>query len=399
MFVLKKNFLLDISIQPYEKRRSEKLVESKFTSQDFCSNTLLLSNVFGLSNLGIYSYPNGLFQESNSTLSQNENQCFNISDYVDPEPLAIHGPSDIIVNCLQEMTVPGIKEENNLTIESPASVSTENVASELENINIDFKTEDDNSPTSDTSMEQDEIQNISEKRCKRTIFISSEEDNYADDPNFIHFLRTTKTFHQKIDKNSNNDLPRKKVTNSWDSLESVVYVKNETIESAFTEMKKKFARDGKVDKYGKVPELLLFHGTSIESINKIIEDNFVIDKNPAERSKVMLFGRGVYLSELPGVSLMYGESLLLCKVILGKCQKYYPNGQTPPPIPDGFDSRIVIKDGLEVVTVVKNASQILPYSIVNIKDGRIVQAGTLRSSQQDQQQHQCTNKVNTLAQG
>ena len=96
---------------------------------------------------------------------------------------------------------------------------------------------------------------------------------------------------------------------------------------------------------------------------------------------------------------MYGESLLLCKVILGKCQKYYPNGQTPPPIPDGFDSRIVIKDGLEVVTVVKNASQILPYSIVNIKEGRIVQAGTLRSSQQDQQQHQCTNNVNTLAQG
>ena len=101
--------------------------------------------------MGIYSYPYGLFQESTSTSSQNENQCFNISDFVDPEPLAIHGPSDIIVNCLQEMTVPGIKEENNLTIESLASVSTENVASELENINIDFKTEDDNSPTSDTT--------------------------------------------------------------------------------------------------------------------------------------------------------------------------------------------------------------------------------------------------------
>lgn len=209
-----------------------------------------------------------------------------------------------------------------------------------------------------------------------------------------------KTFHQKIDKNSNNELPRKKVTNSWDSLESVVHVNNDTIEKDFNEQKKKFTREGKVDKYGKVQEVLLFHGTANESINKIIEDNFVIDKNPAERSKVMLFGRGVYLSELPGVSLMYGEGLLLCKVILGKCQKYYPNGQTPPPIPDGFDSRIVIKDGLEVVTVVKNASQILPYSIVNIKDGRIMQAGTLRSSQQDQlQQQQCTNNVNTLAQG
>ena len=31
-----------------------------------------------------------------------------------------------------------------------------------------------------------------------------------------------------------------------------------------------------------------------------------------------LFGRGVYLSPLPGVSLMYGDGLLLCRVILGR---------------------------------------------------------------------------------
>jgi len=329
-----------------------------------------------------------------STLCFNGNQKFNIFDYIDPEPLTIHGHDKITVNCLQEIAPQSIKEDEATTV----NAASENIASDLENINI--KTEDDGASTADTDMEQDDTSssddtdNINEiPRCNRTVFVSSEEDNYTDDPNFIHYLQTTKTFHQNIDKNSNDELPRKKVSNPWNSLNSVVYVKNETIEKTFNELKKKFAREGKVDKYGKVQELLLFHGTSNESINKIIENNFVIDKSPAERSKAMLFGRGVYLSELPGVSLMYGDNLLLCKVILGKSEIYYPNGRTPPPIPDGYDSRIVIKDGLKVVTVVKNASQILPYSIVNIKEGRIAQAGTLKSQQQDQTQQQSCNNI------
>ena len=75
---------------------------------------------------------------------------------------------------------------------------------------------------------------------------------------------------------------------------------------------------------------------------------------------------------------MYGESLILCKVLLGKWQKYYPNG--PPEIPEDFDSRVIIREGLEVVTVVKKASQILPFCIVNIKKGRIVQIGSMANS-------------------
>jgi len=170
------------------------------------------------------------------------------------------------------------------------------------------------------------------------------------------------------------------ITNAWDSLESIVYLDNGEIKDKFEEQKKIFEMEGKIDKYGKVKELLLFHGTSNESMNLIVENNFSIDHLPTERGKVMLFGRGIYFSELPGVSLMYGDSLLLCKVILGKVQKYYPNGDTPPEIPDEFDSRVVIKDKLEVVTVVKKASQILPYCIVNIKPDRVSQTGNLQSS-------------------
>ena len=235
-----------------------------------------------------------------------------------------------------------------------------------------------------------------EMKCERSVFICSEEQSYMNNKDFMQYLLTIKTFHQNIDKSSNNDLPRKKVMNHWDALDSIVCVKNRSNEDAFNEQKIKFSREGKVDKYGKVPEYFLFHGTANENINMIIEDNFVINHNPSDRSKAMLFGRGIYLSELPGVSLMYGEGLLMCKVILGKCQKYFPNGGTPPPIPEGYDSRIVIKNGMEVVCVVKDPSQILPYSIVNIKPDRIIQTGTWTIGSQEQEQPAQGNNNNII---
>ena len=72
---------------------------------------------------------------------------------------------------------------------------------------------------------------------------------------------------------------------------------------------------------------------------------------------------------------MYGTGLLLCKVILGKCERYFPNGSTPPEIPDGFDSRVIVRDGQELVTVVRRPEQILPYCCLHLKQDRIVQAG------------------------
>ena len=40
--------------------------------------------------------------------------------------------------------------------------------------------------------------------------------------------------------------------------------------------------------------------------------------------------------------------------MIGSYEEYLPNGSTPPEIPDHFDSRIVIKDGIKVRTT-KNA--------------------------------------------
>merc|ERR1711973_294884 len=218
-------------------------------------------------------------------------------------------------------------------------------------------------------------------KCDRTVFIPSEEQSYFNLPQFIFYLMATKIFYQNADKTSNDPkLPRKRIIRHWDSLDSIVHINNQDLERNYERQKQIFENEGKVDKYGNVPELLLFHGTTNENINKIVDDNFNIDILPMNRGKLMLFGKGVYFSELPGVSLMYGESLILCKVLLGKCQKYYPNGLTPPEIPDEFDSRVIIRDGLEVVTVIKKASQILPFCIVNIKKGRIVQIGSMVNS-------------------
>merc|ERR1712029_85657 len=219
------------------------------------------------------------------------------------------------------------------------------------------------------------------RKCDRTVFITSEENSYSSLPQFIFYLMATKIFYQNADKSSNDPkLPRKRIIRHWDSLDSIVHINNQDLERNFESQRQLFENEGKVDKYGNVPELLLFHGTTNENINKIVEDNFNIDILPMNRGKLMLFGTGVYFSELPGVSLMYGESILLCKVLLGKCQKYYPNGLTPPDIPDEFDSRVIVREGLEVVTVVKKPSQILPFCIVNIKKDRIIQTGSLTNS-------------------
>ena len=109
----------------------------------------------------------------------------------------------------------------------------------------------------------------------------------------------------------------------WESLKSVVYVTNTKLARQFEEQRERFRREGKVREDGRVEESLLYHGSSVENINKIVAGGFCLDSEPEDgaRRKLMMFGRGVYLSALPGVSMMYGEALLLCRVLLGKCEK------------------------------------------------------------------------------
>ena len=79
------------------------------------------------------------------------------------------------------------------------------------------------------------------------------------------------------------------------AVECIVPVVGNHVKNSFAEQKKLFEEAGK-----NVEERLLFHGTSLESVNGITENNFDISAVPSslERGKAMYLGRGVYFSEL-----------------------------------------------------------------------------------------------------
>ena len=83
----------------------------------------------------------------------------------------------------------------------------------------------------------------------------------------------------------------------------------------------------------------------------------------------MVYGRGVYMSEFPGVSLMYGNGLLLCKVLLGSVEtvSMVDISDRTQSIGENFDTREVVKDGVTVMHVIKNSDQILPYCVINLQ--------------------------------
>ena len=125
----------------------------------------------------------------------------------------------------------------------------------------------------------------------------------------------------------------------------------------------------------------MYHGSSLENIDKIVSEGFCLDSEPGEsgRKKQMLFGRGVYLSPLPGVGMMYGDSLLQCRVLLGRCERYHPTGAPPPTLAEHYDSRLVVRDGQDIVAVVRSPAQVLPYTIMEVRRELFTKAGGLQA--------------------
>ena len=103
------------------------------------------------------------------------------------------------------------------------------------------------------------------------------------------------------------------------------YIKNAKLEEDFEAQKEKFEDEGKGTE-----EVLLWHGTNPSALEPILRNNFDIESAPVQpelgegRRKKMVFGRGIYFSEVPTVSLMYGNTLILCRVVLGACQNFTP---------------------------------------------------------------------------
>ena len=118
--------------------------------------------------------------------------------------------------------------------------------------------------------------------------------------------------------------------------------------------------------------MFLFHGTAVANIDSILRENLSLEHSTEQhvKERKRLFGEGIYFSQYPAVSLMYGNGLILFKVLLGNCQLFTPKPQTKQPeVPEMFDSREVkASDGSSVIHVVKNPSQVLPYCVVQFKN-------------------------------
>ena len=225
---------------------------------------------------------------------------------------------------------------------------------------------------------EENVNNAPGAEIKKYRFIPSKQH----DPNEEHLkhkaiagFQFQKMLAKWSDPSSLIPVPLRKVSNTSDAIAHIDYVKNSKLEKIYEAQKDKFLQENK-----DVKEVLLFHGTSASSVESILRTNFQIDHLPLQqtsqtnvRDKKMMFGRGIYFSELPAVSLMYGNGLILCKVLLGNCQDYRPVASgVQPDIPDGLDSRQVItKDDSPVIHVVRETSQILPYCVIQLKNDAI----------------------------
>merc|ERR1719195_178253 len=213
---------------------------------------------------------------------------------------------------------------------------------------------------------------------KKYRLVPSKQIDFEEE-HLIHKITAGLQFHKMIakctDSSSSIPVPMRTVSNPSDAIAQIDYIRNPKLEKMFEVQREKFLEENKDAR-----EVLLFHGTSMSCVESILKTNFLIDHLPVQhtnkkdlRDKKMMFGRGVYFSELPAVSLMYGNGLILRRVLLGNCHEYRPvaSGEQPD-IPEGFDSRQVItRDGSSVIHVARNTSQILPYCVIQLKNDAI----------------------------
>ena len=153
-----------------------------------------------------------------------------------------------------------------------------------------------------------------------------------------------------------------------DAVSRFDYVINPLLEEAYANQKEIFREEGK-----NMTEVFLFHGTAVANLDSILRENLSLSFSPEQqegKEKKRVFGKGIYFSEVPAVSLMYGNGLVLCKVLLGNCEQFTPQPlPNQPEIPEGFDSREVkAMEGSSVIHVVKKPSQILPYCVIQLKN-------------------------------
>ena len=119
--------------------------------------------------------------------------------------------------------------------------------------------------------------------------------------------------------------------------------------------------------YGKGDDskyVFAFHGTDRDNIDSIVRDNFQL-----EYCKRSMYGKGIYLSEFVDVTLPFGRSLLLCKVLPGKSLDVSNSAWDSAIVPN-FNSHRVKADaeGYGWALVIDDPDQILPCYVINYKE-------------------------------
>eukprot|EP00092_Neocalanus_flemingeri_P072730 GFUD01089595.1.p1 GENE.GFUD01089595.1~~GFUD01089595.1.p1 ORF type:complete len:399 (+),score=80.90 GFUD01089595.1:2-1198(+) len=138
------------------------------------------------------------------------------------------------------------------------------------------------------------------------------------------------------------------------SIKAIKYIENESLRGRFNSCKAYFLSRG-------IPndERLVFHGTSAD-LDSIIKQNLKLSL-----CKRFAFGKGVYFSEFPSTSQVYGKHLLLFRVMLGN-----PYQGREHIIPAQYQSKIVQpnEEGKANMIIIDNEDQILPAFIIELQD-------------------------------
>ena len=192
------------------------------------------------------------------------------------------------------------------------------------------------------------------------------------------------------------------------------YVENKPLEERFYAKKIEFEQARKREDLFVDPEpIMLFHGTSFDNTDGICRTNFNLDAMSR-----FAWGRGIYLSKYPITSLLYGEALVVCKVLLGRKQATAVNayaadvskttasataaskktGGAPAPalgyvgrqLQEGYDS-LEIKPNEKYqlpgktmshvagAFVIRSVDQILPYCVISAEYPKSIQIGGMQS--------------------
>jgi len=155
-------------------------------------------------------------------------------------------------------------------------------------------------------------------------------------------------------------------------IETIDYIENRILMEIFENKKDQFRFEGKDPK-----ECLLFHGTSSDNIDNILEENFRID---LAGKHGQAYGEGIYFSEKTAIPDKYSvgnkKALLLCRVLLGN--EFLGTGN----IPEGFDSKSVNpdQDNRAAINIIKDVDQILPCFVLNFAPPHYAQSLPLNAA-------------------